>query len=300
MRPAEYEAMYRVEDTHWWYGALRDHVTRAVTAETRRLGRPPRVLDAGAGTGGMLARLGGAFGQSQPVSVPEGRRESSPAPSVLGSAAHMSPVPEGRLKCAQDFPDRPPGDLGELFGIEIAPEGLGFCRKRGLERMVRGSVSELPFAAASFDIALSLDVLYHEGVPDDIAAARELARVLRPGGFLVLNLPAYPSLRGAHDEAIHTARRYTRPGVARLLREAGFTPERITHWNALLLPIAAASRLLSRLRPGEPTSDVHPVSPPLNALLAATLRLESAWSSRHDLTFGLSILALARKQDRNG
>jgi SAM-dependent methyltransferase len=244
MRPAEYEAMYRVEDTHWWYGALRDHVTRAVALEARRLGHAPRLLDAGAGTGGMLARLGG---------------------------------------------------MGERYGIEIALEGLGFCRQRGLERLVCGSVAKLPFAGAAFDIVLSLDVLYHQGVPDDVAGARELARVLRPGGLLVLNLPAYPSLRGAHDEAIHTARRYSRARVAHLLGEAGFTPERITHWNTLLLPIAAASRLLSRFRRDESGSDVHPVFPPLNAVLSATLRLESAWSSRRDLPFGLSILALARQ-----
>jgi SAM-dependent methyltransferase len=244
MRPAEYEAMYRVEDTHWWYTALRVHVAGAVAAEARRLQRPPLLLDAGVGTGGMLARLRG---------------------------------------------------VGEGVGIEIAPQGLAFCRQRGLTRLVRGSVTDLPFSDGSFDIALSLDVLYHQAVPDDVAAARELARVLRPGGLLILNLPAYNVLRGAHDAAIHTARRYTRRGVVRLLKDVGLRPERVTHWNALLLPLAAASRLLSRLRPGEPTSDVHPVAPALNAALTAIMRLESAWLSYANLPVGLSLFALARK-----
>jgi SAM-dependent methyltransferase len=245
MRPAEYEAMYRVEDTHWWYGALRRHVTRVVRAEARRLGRPPRVLDAGAGTGGMLVRLSG---------------------------------------------------LGERYGIEIAPEGIRYCRERGLERIVRGSVTQLPFAAEVFDVVLSLDVLYHRDVPDDVAAARELGRVLRPNGLLVLNLPAYDALRGAHDVAIHTARRYSRRGILHLLESAGLRPARVTHWNSLLLPVAAASRLLSRLRPGEHASDVRPVPPALNAALAAVLRVETALLTRADLPFGLSLLALARKR----
>jgi SAM-dependent methyltransferase len=244
MRPAEYEAMYRVEDTHWWYGALRRHVARVVHAEARRLGRPPRLLDAGAGTGGMLARLAGSV---------------------------------------------------EGYGIEIAPEGTQFCRQRGLDRIVRGSVNELPYAAEAFDVALSLDVLYHRGIPDDVSAARELGRVLRPNGLLILNLPAYDRLRGSHDEAIHTARRYTRSRVIRLLRAAGLRPVRVTHWNALLLPVAAASRLLSRLRARDSGSDVHPVWPPLNSALAGVTRLEEAVVSRITLPVGLSILALARK-----
>lgn len=247
MRPTEYEAMYEVEDTHWWYGALRRQVARAVAVEARRLGRPLRVLDAGAGTGGMLARLRGE---------------------------------------------------GELTGLEIAPEGLHFCRKRGLGQLVRSSVTALPFAPGAFDVVLSLDVLYHQGVPDDVAAARELARVLRPDGLLVLNLPAYDALRGAHDVAIHTARRYSRPGVQRLLQAAGFQPERVTHWNALLLPAAAAVRLLSRLRADGASSDVYPVAAPLNAALAVVLRLEALWLSHADLPFGLSILALARKKPK--
>jgi SAM-dependent methyltransferase len=248
MRPAEYEAMYRVEDTHWWYGALRRQVSRAVIAEGRRLGRAPRVLDAGAGTGGMLARLGGG---------------------------------------------------GELYGVEIASEGLRFCQERGLEGVVQGSVTALPFAGGAFDIVLSLDVLYHQSVPDDREAAGEHTRVLRPGGLLVLNLPAYDALRGAHDAAIHTARRYTRSGVLRLLKGAGLRPERVTHWNTLLLPAAVAVRLLSRGRAGEAGSDVQPVAPALNALLSAVLRLEATWLRRADLPLGLSVFALARKADRS-
>jgi SAM-dependent methyltransferase len=183
----------------------------------------------------------------------------------------------------------------EAYGVEIAPEGIRFCEARGLTGIVRGSVSELPFRGESFDIVLSLDVLYHEGVPDDAAAAREAARVLRPGGLLVMNLPAYELLRGAHDRAIHTARRYTRSRVIRLLEAAGLRAERVTHWNALLLPAAAISRLLSRRRSGDAASDVHPVANPLNRALAAILRLEAVWLSRHNLPVGLSVFAEARK-----
>src|SRR5262249_40616432 len=78
--------------------------------------------------------------------------------------------------------------------------------------VVRGDVGRLPFADAAFDAVLSLDVLYHIAAPGDLAALREIARVLKPGGHAVLNLPAYEFLRGRHDLAIHTRQRYTRRG----------------------------------------------------------------------------------------
>ena len=108
MRPAEYEAMYRVEQTHWWYRALRRHVTRVVAAEARRLGRPPRVLDAGAGTGGMLAGLAG-LGDRYGIEI---------APEVVAKDA------EGAHAIAEGTGDLPGGALLEEVSAKSLVDAL--------------------------------------------------------------------------------------------------------------------------------------------------------------------------------
>src|SRR5947208_349797 len=87
----------------------------------------------------------------------------------------------------------------ESVGLDFAEAALQFCRQRGYDRLVRGDLEALPFADARFDAVTALDVLEH--VPDDHAAAREIARVLRPGGVLVASVPAYRFLWSSHDVA---------------------------------------------------------------------------------------------------
>lgn len=178
-----------------------------------------------------------------------------------------------------------------------------FGRVTGVDRhpkarpLVRADVSALPFAAGSFDLVASLDVLYHAGVPDEAVALAECARVLKPGGCLLLRLPAYAWLTGGHDRVIHTRRRYVRAEVAALLQHSGFKVLRMTHANSLLFLPAAAVRLWKRWTKAPPASDLRPLPPWLNALLAAALSWEAAPLCRVDFPFGLSIIALARKPD---
>src|SRR5512143_1703520 len=120
------------------------------------------------------------------------------------------------------------GRRGRAVGVDLSEEAIRFCRGRGVTA-VRGSVVALPFGGGVFDCATSFDVLYHRWVADDAAAVRELARVLRAGGLLLLRVPALRMLWGAHDEAVHSRHRYTRPEVARLLAQAGFDVLRATY-----------------------------------------------------------------------
>jgi hypothetical protein len=148
---------------------------------------------------------------------------------------------------------------------------------------------------------ISLDVLYHRGVESDLTALLEFRRCLRPGGSLILNLPAFESLRSTHDAAIHTARRYRRGPLTSLLRAAGLAPDRVTHWNAFLFPGLVAVRWLRR-RAGKAyssagASDVRPLPGPINRILGGILTLERNWLARWDLPAGLSILAVARKPE---
>jgi SAM-dependent methyltransferase len=187
--------------------------------------------------------------------------------------------------------------FGAVTGCDLSPLALDFCRKRGLRRLARAGVGQLPFATGSFDLVTSFDVLYHRTVEDVAAALSECRRVLRPGGRLLLRLPAYDWLRGRHDRVVHTARRFTTGGVRRALVEAGFMVEKLTYANTLLFLPALARRLAERVIPSKGVaSDVSPQAGRLDPLFARALYLEARWLARRNLPFGLSVMAVARKE----
>ncbi|MGD9895213.1 MAG: class I SAM-dependent methyltransferase, partial [Dehalococcoidia bacterium] len=165
-------------------------------------------------------------------------------------------------------------------------------------RLARASVESLPFADDAFDLVLSNDVLCHLGVANDRVAMREVTRVLRPGGVLFLQLPAYQWLRSHRDEAVHTGHRYTATEVRQLVTAGGLRVRRVTYANSLLLPAAAAWRAVNRFFPigvSSERSDVRPVAEPVNRLMRAALGLEAPILARRNLPFGLSVIAVAQR-----
>ncbi len=102
--------------------------------------------------------------------------------------------------------------FGRTVGVDLSDEALRLCRSRGVAA-ARGSLLSLPFPDGSFDAVTSFDVLYHRWVEDDRVAVRETVRVMKPGGLLLLRVPALKMLWGAHDEAVHSRHRYTRGEV---------------------------------------------------------------------------------------
>jgi SAM-dependent methyltransferase len=179
--------------------------------------------------------------------------------------------------------------------LDLQSYALATARRRGLTQLVQGSVTSLPFRDGCFDLVTSLDVVYHQDVGSDQMALDEFYRVLRPGGRLLLQVPAYDWLRSRHDLEVFTRERYSAPVVRRMLETSGFTVARLTHANGVLLPAAVAWRLTERWLPPGPARDLLIPSPPLNRLGLTALALERRWLARVDLPIGLSLMALARR-----
>ena len=183
--------------------------------------------------------------------------------------------------------------FGRTIGVDLSADALRLCRSRGVAA-ARGNLLALPFADGSFDAVTSFDVIYHRWVADDRVAVREIARVLRPGGLLLLRVPALKMLWGAHDEAVLSRHRYTRGEVRRLLEGEGLEIVRLTYANSLLFPVIAIRRTLDRLT-GRTGSDVGFLPPPLEWTFRNLLGLESRLVRRLSLPIGASVFALARK-----
>ena len=142
------------------------------------------------------------------------------------------------------------GNPAKNVGVDLAPEAIAFCRQRGLQNVKQADICALPFADGSFDAVICSSVLYHEWVKDVAGAFRELRRVLRPGGLLLVNLPAFEFLHSAHDDAVMTKKRFRRREVRSLLTESGFTIQRLSYWTTLLFPLAVAARTLGGSKTG--------------------------------------------------
>jgi ubiquinone/menaquinone biosynthesis C-methylase UbiE len=185
----------------------------------------------------------------------------------------------------------------DLSGIDESNHAVELAAARGTgARLLQASVHDLPFPADSFDVVLSLDVLSHAGV-DDALALREMYRVLRTGGRLILNVAAFDFLKGAHDCAVDVNRRYTQRQLQTLLAGSSFQVKRSSYWNATFTPPIALFRWLTRVRPriGRPRSDFRSLPPLLNAILKNVAALELKASRHISLPFGTSLFAVARK-----
>ena len=190
-------------------------------------------------------------------------------------------------------------EYGNVTGIDFAAEAMCFCRERGKERVTRASLMAFPFSEDSFDLIVSFDVLCERGVPDDMAALREFARALAPGGRVLIRVPAYNWLRGQHDEAVHIRERYTLDGLGDRLRQAGLVVEHRSYANALLFPVALAKRLSEKVwPPKDGLSDLAIGTGPFNGVLKSILALEAPFVARTGLPFGLSVVVVGRKPDR--
>jgi len=186
---------------------------------------------------------------------------------------------------------------GRAVGVDLSEDAVEFSASRGVV-VVRGSLVALPFRSGRFDVVTCFDVLYHRWIADDRAALVELTRVLKPGGLLLLRLPAFEWLRRAHDEAVFTRHRYTRGEVRALLAAAGLEVIRATYCNSLLLPMVVLRSRLDSLFGGAQQSDLRPLPWPLAPAFRGLLETEARLLRHVSLPLGASVMALGRKRDR--
>lgn len=189
--------------------------------------------------------------------------------------------------------------FGRAYGLDLSEAGLRLGREAGRTRLVRASVTAVPFPSDAFDLVTSFDVLYSLQTQDEHSATAEMYRLIRPGGYILVNVAALEVLRGDHSVLSREVRRYSRPALHALLTSAGFIVERITYTNTTLFLPMAFVRAVQRLRglstESEAQTDITVPPAPINALLTGLLRLESLWLRHFDSPVGSSLLCLARK-----
>jgi SAM-dependent methyltransferase len=183
------------------------------------------------------------------------------------------------------------GAFGTVDAIEIDPAARAIASRR-LGRLVGDA--PLPaltgVARGSYDLVAALDVMEH--VVDDVAALRAMAECLKPGGKILMTVPAHQWLWSAHDKVNHHHRRYSRARLIAVLRQAGLGWQKLGYFNSLLFPVAVAARFLDRLTDNDDSGDSLP-SRPVNAAFEKIFRLERHALGRVPFPPGLSLIALA-------
>ena len=182
---------------------------------------------------------------------------------------------------------------GEVFAFDASATARRFASQTECAKVASGTLpDQIPFAGEEFDLIVLLDVLEH--IADDGAALVALRSRLRPGGRLLITVPALSALWSYHDERHQHFRRYGKGELRARLQDAGFQPLQVTYFNTLLFPLVAGTRVLQRLIGGAPADDLAPPPQWLNSILREIFAAERHVVGRIFLPVGVSLLAVAK------
>ena len=183
---------------------------------------------------------------------------------------------------------------GEVWGIDNSEEALKFCKKRGLNNVIKGDAEKSNLPGKTFKLVTLLDVLEHT---DDTKTLKEIHRILKKDGLLLITVPSYQWMFSQWDVVLHHKRRYTKGKLEELLKKNGYEIVFSSYFQSfLVLPVFVIRRLKSALKPKNYGSDFRLGNQFINRLLLKVSHAEQQTVMRHGLPFGLSILALARKR----
>lgn len=184
---------------------------------------------------------------------------------------------------------------GRAEGVDISSQAVDFCRERGLDSVRLGAAEQLPYENGSFDLVTALDVVEH--LDDDVAGLREMRRVLRRDGRVLLFVPAFMFLWGVQDDVSNHRRRYTLPGLLKAVEAAGFSVEWSSYANiSFFLPVLAVRSVMRWLGLRADTEygiNISPMNGPFSRLFAA----ERFVLKHGTLPFGVSAVCIARRVD---
>lgn len=180
---------------------------------------------------------------------------------------------------------------GEVFGVELDDFARNYVLKRHIAPVLPGSLPhDIPYQDNFFDLIVLLDVLEH--VEEDGLSLVEIYKKQKPGGYLLITVPAFPALWSAHDESHHHKRRYTLKTLRPIVREAGYNIIFHSYINTILFPIIAGLRIIKRSHGGD---DLFMPPNILNNLLYRIFEIECHLLKLVSLPFGSSLLVLARR-----
>lgn len=191
---------------------------------------------------------------------------------------------------------------GKAVGFDLTTTGVRFARAHG-HTVAQASVAAIPFRTGTFDLVTSFDVF--QCLPDEIerAAIAEMARVLKPGGWVLLHVAALEILHGKHSVLSEEVRRYTPGRLRAIVEQGGFQIDRLTFDHLSLLPLLLPVRLWHRATAaggqvvaGE--AEIAVPMAPVNAVLTALVSLEALALRAVNMPVGSSLMCLARKSGR--
>lgn len=219
--------------------------------------------------------------------------------AVLERAVPRTGIEIADVGCGTGGMAAPLSRFGRVTAVDEASEAREYCRRRGLDRVL--SIAEWDAETSAYDLLTAFDVVEH--VEDDLALLKRLHARLKPGGTLVVTVPAYRFLWSPFDEMNHHYRRYSRGELRRRLESAGFRVRRATYFNTLLFPVIAIVRLAERALGLDPADEAEKKKAlarwfkvgPLNGVLGGIFASERHWLVERDLPAGCSILAVAVK-----
>ena len=185
------------------------------------------------------------------------------------------------------------GKFGDLDASELDFAARTLSTKRLGREVKEAKLPDLSmFKRNEYDLVALLDVLEH--VPDDLASLRAIHRRLKPGGALLLTVPANPWMWSAHDAAHHHFRRYTKKQLKELFLRSGLEIELLSYFNTLLYPLIAAARIAGKLLRRDSSDDKLP-GERVNAALEKIFGVEAGVLGRVPMPFGVSLVAVVRR-----
>ena len=184
--------------------------------------------------------------------------------------------------------------FGKAFGIDTSIDAIRFCReKRGLKNVTLASAQKTGFSYDSFDVVCILDVLEHT---DDKKTLKEIHRILKPGGLLLITVPAFNFLWSRWDEVLHHRRRYTKDSLEKILSFTNFEVVKISYmYSFLVVPLIVIRFIKSFLFKNHYPSDFKISNKILNKVMISVSALESNLIFNSSIPFGTSLVCVAKK-----